>query len=151
MCGRLATWLRALGLDAVYLGHRLAPEERTRLCQGRVFITRHRRLRIGETIALSSDDPFAQLAETARRLGFERAALKPFSRCLRCNAMLEEATRTEVSGRVPEYILATQPSFRRCPSCRRVYWAGDHRRRMHERLEEIMRRPEQPHEDDNRA
>ena len=49
-----------------------------------------------------------------------------FSRCLACNTPLEDVTPEEVKGEVPDYIFHTHQEFSRCPSCRKVYWAGTH-------------------------
>jgi hypothetical protein len=49
-----------------------------------------------------------------------------FTRCLVCNALVEEASAEEVEGRVPPYVLSTQERFARCPGCGRIYWAATH-------------------------
>ena len=47
----------------------------------------------------------------------------------------------EVRDRVPPYTLATQPAFRECECCRRVFWAGSHARGILRRLQPFLRDP----------
>ncbi len=137
MLGRLATWLRVLGVDAVYLTPGVDLETKRRLAEGRVFLTRNRRLTIGQTVRLESDRVEDQLGEAIERLGFNPSDLKPFSRCLRCNVVLERITPAQAAPQVPDYVAAAQTRFSRCPSCGRVYWPGSHLERMVSRLEKL--------------
>jgi hypothetical protein len=44
-----------------------------------------------------------------------------------------------VKGEVPDYIYRVHHEFSRCPSCRKIYWAGTHyghMTRVVERLQE---------------
>ena len=51
-----------------------------------------------------------------------------------CNAELIVVPRDEVVGRVPEFVLATQQSFRRCPRCGHLYWQATHVERVRREL-----------------
>ena len=130
--GRLAHWLRILGLDVEYspVAERSAILRLARQ-SGRKVVTRNtalaERLR-GAAILLASQDLEGQLRQVVRGLGAGRC--KAFSRCSECNAVLEEVSKESVRGRVPVYVFRTQDRFSVCPVCGRYYWHGTHWRHM---------------------
>jgi uncharacterized protein len=136
--GRLARWLRIVGCDVLYgpnfSGKGLLSAAR---CEDRIVLTRDRR------VARRSGVPPLLLVESDRfreqlRQVIDAFAIDPgkalFRRCIECNADLVEATREEVSGRVPAFVLATQTRFRRCPRCRHLYWDATHVARVRDEL-----------------
>ncbi|MBW2617951.1 MAG: hypothetical protein JRC92_03635 [Deltaproteobacteria bacterium] len=141
MLGRLATWLRALGLDATLLPAGCSRVEKRILARGCVFLTRSRDFKIGRTILIKSDDPARQLEEAVEELGLDPGRLKPLSRCLRCNVVLEEISPQEAKAIAPDYVVATHKRFKRCPACRRIFWPGTHHERMSARLDDLLARP----------
>jgi uncharacterized protein with PIN domain len=129
--GKLAKWLRILGYDTVYwrsddLGGLL----RRALEEGRSLITKDTKLYQGKgsvrALLIREDNPFLQLREVVRHFRIPLTKEKLFSRCLTCNAPLEAVAPEEVREEVPDYIYHTHHEFSRCPSCRKVYWAGSH-------------------------
>lgn len=137
MLGRLARWLRVLGHDVLY-----APDlddralARLARLEGRLLLTRDvalARQRGVPALLITSDRLDDQLLQVARqlRLSLETPGL---TRCLACNTPLVAASRDQAAGRVPPYILATQPRLSRCPACQRFYWPGTHWARMQEHL-----------------
>lgn len=143
MLGRLARWLRVLDYDTAYESDiDDADLVRRALEEQRVILTRDRRLpeewRIGKACVLvEAEEPTAQLIEVAKRIGVRRPELL-FRRCLECNVSLEPATAAAVDQHVPDRVLTTQKDFQRCPVCQRVYWEGDHTRRMRMQLESVF-------------
>ena len=135
--GRLATWLRVLGLDTVYLRPGTGPKQKEALARGRILLSRTGRKSSGRTLVIESDDPFDQLRETLAALSLDPDRLKPFSRCLRCNTPLRPISREKAAGTVPDYVLATQSGFKYCPACRKVFWPGTHQARMARRIERL--------------
>jgi uncharacterized protein len=140
--GRLAKWLRLMGFDTLletdypkgtFAGH-IGP--------GRLFLTRTRSALAApsayRTIFIQANDPMDQLAELIHRADLRREDLRPFSRCLPCNASILAVTREEVAGAVPDYVLENQESFSRCPKCRRVYWPGSHTIRSLEKIKKMF-------------
>ena len=131
--GRLAKWLRIMGYDT------LMPDDtddgeliRVALREGRVILTRdvgivkRRVVRLGQLKAiLIADD---HLAGQIKQLGHDLRLEGPrrFSRCIRCNELLQRISREEAAPQVPEFVLGTQQEFMACPSCCRVYWKGTH-------------------------
>jgi uncharacterized protein with PIN domain len=128
MLGRLARWLRALGYDTVYLHDApdarllgLALRERRRLLTRDVALAR----RAGDAgLLVRASGLEAQLGEVVAACGPPPGP--PLGRCLECNGALVEVPPAAVRTRVPPYTFATQPRFRECAGCRRVFWAGTH-------------------------
>jgi len=90
-----------------------------------------------QALLIREDNPFLQLQEVMRffRLPVNKRQL--FSRCLICNTPLESVDPTEVREEVPDYIYHTHQAFSRCPSCRKIYWAGTHYDHMAEAVERL--------------
>lgn len=138
MLGRLARWLRLMGFDVLYDRH--ADDRdliRIARAEGRTLLTRDthlaRRKGLDDVVLIESDEVQKQLLQLRGRL--DHAAAEPTGRCDVCNGVLEEVSlREDVRSLVPEYVYRTAPSFRRCPSCGRVYWPGSHSRSFQARL-----------------
>ncbi|HUE39270.1 MAG TPA: Mut7-C RNAse domain-containing protein [Candidatus Binatia bacterium] len=139
--GRLARWLRIVGCDVLYgsnfSGKGLLAAARS---DQRIVLTRDRRLARRAHMPpflLVEDDRFReQLRQVIAAFDIDpRAAL--FRRCVDCNAELVEIPREEAAPNVPEFVLATQRSFRRCPRCRHLYWDATHVARIRGELERM--------------
>jgi uncharacterized protein with PIN domain len=143
MLGKLARWLRALGYDTLY--YRDASDSRLlgiALREARTLLTRDARLavRAGTTgLRVRADGVDAQLREVVDACALRTPV--PLSRCLACNGPLAARAPADVRDRVPPYTLATQPDFRECERCRRVFWPGTHARGILRRLQPFLRDP----------
>jgi uncharacterized protein with PIN domain len=145
MLGKLAKKLRMLGYDALYYrGEDVYPLIRLGRQEGRVILTRNTKLipRKPEDLILriSEDQPLLQLKEVIQKAEVKIEEGKVFSRCLLCNALLDPMSRTEVEGRVPDFILYHQKEFFRCPQCQRIYWPGSHQEDMQRRMKDLFHR-----------
>ncbi|MGD0017779.1 MAG: Mut7-C RNAse domain-containing protein [Candidatus Limnocylindrales bacterium] len=142
--GRLARYLRMLGFDARY-DNRATDDELARLSadERRILLTRDRGLLKRSIVLLGylvrGDDPRRQLDEVAGRYGLAPLAA-PFSRCVRCNGLLEQVDRLAVAER-----LANEPrtlryfdSFGRCLDCGSIYWQGSHFERMSRLVRQVV-------------
>ena len=141
--GKVTKWLRALGCDVLFVN----PVDDDDLIaiahrQGRTIITRDRgipqrrsvtRRGVG-VVLLKSASWREQMRQLITELGLMDSAA-PFTRCMECNAPLEERERAWAQGKVPPYVYTTQRLFKECPQCRKVYWRGTHWDRMCEELE----------------
>lgn len=142
MLGKLARWLRALGVDCAFCNG--APDDalvRRALAEDRVLLTRDRRLAerrlLRNRVVLVTRDGWPeQLAEVRRVFDFS-AEIRPLSRCLECNTPLAAAAPADVADLVPPYVLKTQRQFLRCGGCGRIYWAGTHRSRIQATLDRL--------------
>jgi len=136
--GRLARWLRILGCDVLYgsnfSGNGLLAAARR---EDRVVLTRDRRLakerEAPAVLRIDSDGFRAQLRQVVEAFAIDPWA-DLFQRCVECNAELHAVAREEVAGRVPEFVLATQRSFRRCSRCGHLYWEATHVERVRREL-----------------
>lgn len=140
--GRLAAYLRMLGFDALH-GENCCDAELARLAseQRRILLTRDRGLLKRSAVThgyyVRNIRPREQLVEVLRRFDLVGSAM-PFARCLRCNALLEDAPREEVEEKVPPRSRAHYTEFYRCPHCGRIYWSGSHCRRMQALIEHAL-------------
>lgn len=138
--GKLATLLRMSGFDAVYMND---AEDRAlanfSADQNRILLTRDRgllkRKQVTRGYCVVSDDPETQLTEVLQRYDLF-GKMKPFSRCLICNTLLEPAAKQDVISKIPELIADCYSDFKTCPTCGRVYWKGT----QYDRMNEYMRR-----------
>lgn len=142
MLGRLAKWLRIAGFDVLY-SNRFADDELVRLSngEGRILLSRDTRLlvrrAVNRFIFLESEDVRAQLKQVFRHAHVTRLPAL-LSRCLSCNEPLTDVPRESVSELVPAYVFRTQPYFKTCSRCRKVYWAGTHRQSVLRTLERLV-------------
>jgi uncharacterized protein with PIN domain len=139
--GRLAVYLRMLGFDARYQSC-LTDEELAKISatEQRILLTRDRGLLKRSLVThghwLRETDSRRQTAEILERFDLA-AAIRPFTRCMACNAPLQEVTKHLVRGLVPQRAAELHDEFRRCPDCRRIYWKGSHYRRMENWIREL--------------
>ena len=142
--GKLATLLRMLGFDACYRS-RAADDELVAIStsEGRLLLSRDRELvarpDLERAYRIRHQHPDEQLAELLDRFQLG-GCLRPFTRCLCCNAVLETAPATEAGERVPPRVRQLYREFWRCPSCRRIYWRGSHYERMRAKVLHLIRK-----------
>jgi uncharacterized protein len=139
--GKLVRDLRLLGIDVAYdpaAEDRQLVEIASR--NNRAVLTRDRRLLMHAAVQhgyyLRSQNPLEQTIEVLRRFDLG-SSLSPFSRCLRCNALLEPAEKEEVIGQLEPLTKIYYDEFRRCTGCAQVYWSGSHFTKLQKRLEQI--------------
>jgi hypothetical protein len=132
--GRLAKYLRMLGLDTLYGNHAedswlarvSATEERWLLTMDRGLLMRAR-VRLGWLVRGAR--PRQQLERFLRRHDVA-GAVDPISRCLECNAPLAPVEKERVWERIPPKTRLWCEEFRHCPGCGKLYWKGSHFDRM---------------------
>ena len=138
--GKLAKWLRILGFDTVYAAN-VTGEELINTAKNRILLTRTKRIWnmiiAKEGIFITSNYPFEQLREVILALGIEKEDIRPFSRCIRCNASIRLIEKNAVRGKVPDYIWETQNTFHTCGHCRRIYWSGSHIQRSRDIIKRL--------------
>ena len=143
MLGKLAKQLRMLGYDTVYhQGGDFSELIQVARQQGRTILTRKSDVHPGRPedtiLTISEDNPNLQMKALVRQGGISLDETRPFSRCLLCNDLLMNISRTEAEGKVPEYVLSHQKQFVQCPKCRRIYWKGSHQEKMEKWMEELF-------------
>ncbi len=132
--GRLAAYLRLLGLDGMHRT-RFDDDElvRVAIAENRILLTRDRRLLMRRAVVhggfVRATDPMEQVPEVLHRFGAPEC-VAPFSRCMACNGVVRPVAREQIEDRLLPDTRAYYSEFRECPDCRRVYWDGSHVRRM---------------------
>jgi uncharacterized protein with PIN domain len=128
--GRLATYLRLFGFDALY------PDESKdeNLAQvsgeeGRVLLTRDQDLLKRKAVIygywLRSKDPRQQLLAVFQRYRL-KASIRPWRRCLRCNGHLRPVAKEDILERLEPKTRLYYHEFHMCQQCRQIYWKGTH-------------------------
>ena len=144
MCGGLARWLRAIGVDATYrsdvddaeLVEQAEEEGRILIsADGRLF--ERRKITSGQVRALRLPRGLKLMAQLEWVVQAMRLEIGP-PRCTACNGELTPARRDEVQHLVPARSLVWADEFYRCRSCGKAFWNGTHWQRM-QRVRERLR------------
>lgn len=138
--GKLARYLRLLGLDTWYENHYQDIEI---IClakqQHRIILTRDVGLLKNKQVThgywLRSEQPDQQLSEVIKRFDLYHV-LKPFTRCLICNGHIIAVDKHKVDEQLPEHTRDYYKAFYQCEECRKIYWQGAH----YERLQQIVKK-----------
>jgi hypothetical protein len=139
--GSLTRNLRLLGFDVAYEQN---ADDRQLLGvmahENRALLTRDRRLLMHGIVQHGycprSQNADEQTIEVVRRFDLS-GLIAPFTRCLRCNAPLEEAAKDDVIDKLEPFTKIYYDHFRRCPGCKQIYWPGSHFPKLQKRIEEI--------------
>jgi uncharacterized protein len=148
--GGLAKYLRILGFDTLYRND-FQDEEIARIAaaERRVVLTRDRDLLKHRTIThgcyLRAVKPREQLAELLKRLDLF-GLVTPFTRCSRCNGLLEPTDKHAALARIPASLVRFYDRFWACAGCDRIYWAGSHYRRLQEVIDDALHSQRAPAE-----
>lgn len=137
--GKLAKLLRLLGFD-VYYQNRFSDKDIIALIKNeeRILLTRdigllkHKAVQWGYW--LRSTLPMEQAKEVVQRFDLGDL-MKPFTRCLLCNGVLEKVDKETIIGQLPPNTIAYFHEFYQCPHCKKVYWKGSHYDRMKQQVE----------------
>jgi len=128
--GKLAGKMRLLGFDVEYRNDIDDDELATAVVNDkRVLLSRDRRLLMRKIIdrgyLVRSQSPEEQVSEVIRRFDLTRQ-LRPFTRCARCNGILEPVEKQAVLHLLEPKTKLYFEDFFQCQSCRQVYWQGSH-------------------------
>ncbi|MFH1489159.1 MAG: Mut7-C RNAse domain-containing protein [Pseudomonadota bacterium] len=139
MLGKLAKWLRVMGLDTHYRTFYPCGTIEGLVKEGRRLLSRDRKKidQYGNALLIHSNHVHAQLGEMAASGNLPINRSKWFSRCLLCNDTLKDVALEQAGENVPEYVFYNLISdIRCCASCGRYFWPGSHRQRMVDTLKE---------------
>ncbi len=139
--GKLAAVLRMLGFDSVYCSSASDAELVQISCkERRILLTRDRGLLKHNAVThgywIRETDSRRQAVEVIARFDL-KLRVRPFTRCMACNHLLDPVDRMDVKERVPEGIWQRFSAFWQCHSCGRIYWHGSHYQRMLRKIEEL--------------
>jgi uncharacterized protein with PIN domain len=144
--GKLATYLRILGLDAIYHNDYQDDELAVDAVNlNRILLTRDRQLLMRKTIRhgylIRSLEPEVQVTEVLHRFRLT-SIVNPFNRCLHCNGKLILVEKETILHRLQPKTKKYFQDFHICPKCDRVYWKGSHYERMDQKVAELIARSE---------
>jgi len=132
--GRLARYLRLLGLDCLYRND-YGDAEIARISgeQQRTVLTRDRTLLQRRIIThgyfVRALQPHVQVREVLARFDLYRQ-VAPFTRCTRCNGELVDVAKQAISDRLEPKTRKYYDNFRICSGCGQIFWQGSHHSRM---------------------
>jgi len=132
--GRLARYLRLLGFDTRYSTDLDDPTlVAISVREGRILLTRDigllKRRILTRGYLVRTTDAERQVEEIVRAFSLEKD-LRPFTRCMSCNAAVHSVARVTVAGRVPTRVFRRFRRFMCCTGCGRLYWRGTHFQRL---------------------
>ena len=139
--GKLVRDLRLLGFDVLY-DNKADDAALVQIAAGedRALLTRDRRLLMHAAVrhgyCLRSDRAEEQIIDVIRRFELQERML-PYTRCLACNGGLTVVSKQEVLEEIEPLTKLYYEEFRRCLSCRRVYWSGSHFAKLQARIDRI--------------
>jgi len=139
--GRLARYLRLLGLDCLYRNNyddnaiaKIASE------QQRTVLTRDRSLLQRRIIThgyfVRADMPKIQTKEVLKRFHLY-PLIKPLTRCTHCNGVLVETDKQKIEHRLKPLTKKHYNRFLICSDCNHIYWQGSHCERINHLIEEF--------------
>jgi hypothetical protein len=136
--GKLATYLRLLGFDALYRNDYDDGELATISSQQqRILLTQDRALLKRRVViygyCVRSTLPLSQIQEVVQRFHLA-GQIRPLCRCLRCNGLLQPTAKASVYDRLPPLTRQYYDRFSACQSCGQIYWQGAH----YERIQQLI-------------
>ncbi len=137
--GKLAKWLRIMGIDAHYQHSYKKIEIENLIKEGRILLTRSRALKddLRPSILIHSEKVQNQLMELKESGLLPATGKNWFQRCIRCNIPLQSVQIEDARGRIPEHTANQNIEWvHKCPSCNRYFWPGSHRERMLKQIKE---------------
>lgn len=139
--GKLAKYLRLMGIDTLYFPHikddvllqRAKDEDRT-------ILTRDRDLSQRKNAPVFFLEPKETQAQLKLLIDFYKIQTHPapFSRCIVCNTPLQMIEKEKIINRLPDKVKKYFDYFEYCPTCDRIYWRGDHYRHMKAYLDQVL-------------
>lgn len=138
--GKLARLLRMLGFDTVYknnftresLYEIARREQRCLLSKASYF------LKVSGIIfyQVKRADSREQLKEVMNHFHLANS-IKPFTRCLYCNEILESKKKEEVTDLLLPETEKHFSEFWKCSCCKKIYWKGSHYDQMLKMVEKL--------------
>ncbi|WP_345976980.1 Mut7-C RNAse domain-containing protein [Sulfurimonas sp. HSL3-7] len=139
--GKLAKYLRLMGFDTLYFSQ-IDDDDLASLAleQNRIILTRDKLLSERKNIPVLLLDSMETKAQLQTLISHYRLKEHPapFSRCIVCNTPLQVVEKEKIRHKLPQKIQRTFSHFEYCPHCDRVYWHGDHYRRMQRFLDSVL-------------
>ena len=140
--GDIVKYMRILGLDLYYdplLSTREIIEISKR--ENRVILTKSRKLLKFKNVSHGIFIRPGTTAEQIRRIIDYldiKDNIKPFSRCLRCNTLLNIVLKEKILDRIPPKTKEFCDEYVQCQSCDKIFWKGTHFINMKKIVSQIL-------------
>lgn len=141
---KLGRWFRAAGYDTRIAQSGMKDREilQQTCSENRRLITRDRKLmefrNADDWVVLLQCRLMEQCIEEVTHQLKINWLFRPFSRCLKCNTLLIDAS-TEDYKNLPDSIRLTVDRLCYCPRCQQLFWEGGHVQRMRTQLNRFTR------------
>ena len=142
--GKLARYLRLLGFDTLY-DNAWKDDELVKISASgdkRILLTRDhgllKRKQITHGYFVRNVKSNLQVKEILSRFSLYQK-VQPFSRCTRCNGLIQPIEKSQVIEQLPRRVLDTVSEFSACEKCQRIYWKGSHYDHMKRIIEKLLR------------
>ena len=143
MLGKLARWLRMIGVDVLYK-NQIDDESLIHLAreESRIILTRDTRLiknlDPSDFLFIHHDYLEDQFSECLEKFPLIKKERQPLSRCVECNTPLKEIDKESVKGRVWPFVYQTQENFTQCEKCQKIYWRATHVNKILDRIQRLL-------------
>jgi hypothetical protein len=139
--GKLTRYMRMFGFDTFYKNNILDEDlVKISLNERRAILTKDREILKRNDVThgywvrnINSEE---QLKEIIERFDLKNQ-IKEFSRCIQCNALLEQIEKEKIINQLPPKVINWHKEFFLCPNCKKVYWKGSHYEKMKQLIEKI--------------
>ena len=140
--GKVAKYLRIFGFDTLFF-QSIADDDIIEMAkqEDRIVLTSDRGLfeRLPErTLYIEHGDFETQLRFIFKELELY-SKINPFTRCIECNGELKKVSKNEVMGEVKFKTQIFHDDFNKCDKCGRIYWEGDHFKKMRSWVDEFLK------------
>jgi len=136
---KLTVLLRILGFDVIYFQEYnynvvidLAKKD------NRILLSRVKFLRkLPWILFLKEDDLEEQLKQIISRFKIKIGQISLFSRCSKCNSTLKYVREDKVKSKIPFDVCGKGYWFKKCQSCEKIFWNGNHMKTLKEKIEKL--------------
>lgn len=143
--GDIVKYMRALGLD-VYFNPMLSSRKIIEISnqENRILLTKSRDLlkykEVTHGIFIRPGTTMEQIRQLIDFLNI-KDKIKPFSRCLLCNNLLESVPMKKIVHRIPQKTKAFCDEYVHCKACDKIYWKGTHFAKIKKVIDQILDQP----------
>lgn len=132
--GTLAKYMRMFGFDTKYQNDFLDEQIiEISFRQKRTVLTRDlgilKQKKLTHGYYVRNTKPVMQMEEIINRFDLKNV-VKEFSRCVRCNTVLNPIEKEKIINEIPPKVRITQSEFFYCTACNKIYWKGTHYDKM---------------------
>jgi len=140
--GKIAKYLRIFGFDTLFF-QTISDDDIIDLAkkENRIVLTSDKGLysRIPDiTLYLEHGEFQKQLREIFEHYDLYKE-VKPFTRCIDCNGELQSVDKNLLLDQLELKTKIFHDRFNQCKECKRIYWEGDHYKKMSRFVEDFLK------------